>query len=482
MLEDLAISHWRSCPAKWTARHAALDGCEGAAIAHFLHTARSARELLAIKRQRQLADRTVVLLRSRAALLHQHQLVPGVDALLASPYALPPRPLLHAERAVRQLPHAGATDFHDVRAGKSVRLSDPAYEALSGLWVLWEWPSITPVPSPVTVTATYHAAHRAVSAVSRRPVCPVSAARSLTFPADRECVVDTDTAADNESCGKQSTSDMKICGACVRELPDGSFSVEQRARRQSIRRCEECVAAGNQLVLMKKGRTRSEGDDCPICQLPLPLDAKQWMFKSCCMKRVCNGCAFNFEAIKRGMRDCPFCRATMPEESQALAMVQSRVDAGDPVAIYFLGNQYDYGLERDVTRAVELYERAAELGVNEAHHNLGTLYAIGADVEKDMAKAFRHYEAAAMGGDVHARHNLGCIEGEAGNCDLGLQHILISAKLGNEDSLNTVKRLFMAGLATKADYAAALRGYQNSVEEMSSPDRDQAKAVCFWTK
>ena len=83
---------------------------------------------------------------------------------------------------------------------------------------------------------------------------------------------------------------MKICGACVRELPDDSFSERQLGLRQSSRRCEECVAAGNQLVLMRKGRTRSEGDDCPICQLLLPLDPKQSMFHECCMKLVCKGC------------------------------------------------------------------------------------------------------------------------------------------------------------------------------------------------
>ncbi|EJK66853.1 hypothetical protein THAOC_12181 [Thalassiosira oceanica] len=308
-----------------------------------------------------------------------------------------------------------------------------------------------------------------------------AAAHLLTFPADRECVVDTETAKDNESCGKQSTSVMKICGACVRELPDGSYSVEQRGRRQSIRRCEECVNAGNQLVLMKKGRTRSEEDDCPICQLPLPFDVNEWMFKPCCMKRVCDGCIL--AARKRGMRDCPFCRTPTPKtDSQILAMVQKRVAAGDPMAIWNLGNQYcvgNYGLVKDVSRAVELYERAAELGVTEAHYNLGVLYSFGADVEKDMTKAFRHYEAAAMRSHVLARYNLGCIEGKAGNHVIALQHMLMSAKMGHEGSLNTVKRIFMAGIAiaTKADYAAALRGYQSAIEEMSSPDRDEAKAL-----
>ena len=128
---------------------------------------------------------------------------------------------------------------------------------------------------------------------------------------------------------------MMICGACERELvPEGAYSGEQRDRRQSIRRCEECVAAGNQLVLMKKGRTRSEDDDCPICSLPLPLDEKQIVFRPCCTKLVCNGCVA--AAWKRGIRDCPFCRAPTPDESQILAVIQKRADAGDPMAIWDL--------------------------------------------------------------------------------------------------------------------------------------------------
>ncbi|EJK46608.1 hypothetical protein THAOC_34716, partial [Thalassiosira oceanica] len=169
-------------------------------------------------------------------------------------------------------------------------------------------------------------------------------------------------------------------------------------------------------------------------------------------------------------------------DSQILDMVGKRVDVGDPMAIYNLGTKYDfgrYGLEKDVTKAVELYERAAELGVKEAHYNLGVLYANGAGVEKDMAKAMRHYEAAVMCGHVPARFNLGNIEGKAGNHVIALQHMMISAKLGHEYSLNTVKRMFMAGLATKDEYAASLRGYQNAIKDMSSSDRDEAKALGF---
>ena len=273
---------------------------------------------------------------------------------------------------------------------------------------------------------------------------------------------------------------MKICGACGCDLPEGSYSEEQRRLRQSVRRCAGCVAGGNQLVLLKKGRVKSEDDECPICSLPLPLDAKQSMIKVCCMKKVCKGCIL--ASRKRGMRGCPFCRSPIPKTSEIIAMVQRRVDAGDPLAIYHLGDKYHSGLsglETDVTRAVELYERAAELGVKGAQYNLGCRYMMGIDMKKDTAKAIRHYEAAAMSGHVYARHNLGCEEHSAGNYDLALQHYLIAAKFGHEKSLHNVKVMFMDSLATKADYAEALRGYQSAVEEMSSPDRDEAKATGF---
>ncbi|EJK63573.1 hypothetical protein THAOC_15759 [Thalassiosira oceanica] len=219
---------------------------------------------------------------------------------------------------------------------------------------------------------------------------------------------------------------------------------------------------GNQLVLMKKGRTRSEGDDCPICQLPLPLDISESLFRECCMTRVCKGCAL--AARKRGMRDCPFCRAPPPKEEHVLAMVQARVDK------VRIGEGHGEG-----RRVIRACRRAR--GERKAHFNLGVTYAIGDNVEKDTAKALRHFEEAGMSGHVMARHNVGGMEYEAGNYDFALQHWMIAAKLGHEDSLNEVKSFFMAGDATKADYAAALRGYQSAIEEMSSPDRDEAENI-----
>ena len=181
------------------------------------------------------------------------------------------------------------------------------------------------------------------------------------------------------------------------------------------------------------------------------------------------------------MRDCPFCRTPTPtEDSQILAMIKKRVDAGDPVAIYVLGNAYqdgDYGFEKDVARAVKLHERAAEIGYKDAHYSLGVLYAQGIDVEKDTARAIRHYEAAALSGDAAARHNLGCEEFKAKHYDLALQHWMIAAKMGYQDTLKNVQNMFMIGLLTKADYDGVLRGYQSAIEETRSPNRDEASGL-----
>jgi len=47
----------------------------------------------------------------------------------------------------------------------------------------------------------------------------------------------------------------------------------------------------------------------------------------------------------------------------------------------------------------------------------------------------------------------------------------------DEDSIHGIKTLNMAGFATKAQYAEALSGYQDAVEETKSPQRETAKGL-----
>ena len=232
--------------------------------------------------------------------------------------------------------------------------------------------------------------------------------------------------------------------------------------------------------LYGQGHKRPESDFCPICTLPIPLRMNNHAVVAvCCMKSICHGC--NIAAQKRGMSNCAFCRTPIPaNDADRLAMVMLRVEKKDPAAIRHLGQIYffgELGMQKDMRKAVELYTEATELGSIEALFNLGNAYELGEGVGKDKAKAVHLLAKAAMQGHVESRHKLGFLEADEGNYDRAVRHFLISAKMGLNESVENIKRIFMGGQATKEQYAQALKGYQNAVEEMKSHDRDQAKSI-----
>ena len=241
------------------------------------------------------------------------------------------------------------------------------------------------------------------------------------------------------------------------------------------------AARNLQQRLMTSGHERPEGDACTICfQLfEFPM-GKRSKVNACCMKRVCNGCIL--AAVQRDIDDiCPFCRTPRPtDDASEHTMIQKRVDKGDAEAIYQLGEQYfngELGLAKDVPRAVELWTEAAELGSLDAHYHIGLAYYNGDGVEEDKPRSTEHWQQAAMKGDARSRHNLGFVEDDDGNDELAAQHWMISAKMGVEESLDNIREMFKEGLVTKARYAEALLGYQDAVEEMKSPQREEAKRL-----
>ena len=244
----------------------------------------------------------------------------------------------------------------------------------------------------------------------------------------------------------------------------------------------DSAARNLQQRLMASGLERPEGDACSICFLLVEIPVREHSKTSaCCLKRVCNGCVL--AARQRGMLDgCPFCRTPLPaNEASNLAMVQKRADKGDVEAITNLGHKYYYGelgLTKDVSRAIELYTKAAELGSLDAHLYLGDSYYYGKSVEEDKPRGIHHWQQAAMEGHAGSRHNLGVVEYREGNCDLVVvQHLTISAKMGNEESLNGIKDMFKVGQATKAQYADALLGYRDAVDQTKSPQREETKRL-----
>ena len=282
------------------------------------------------------------------------------------------------------------------------------------------------------------------------------------------------------NCGKESSDAVKLknCTAC-RLVKYCSVDCQKAQRKQHKKACKKRAAELKDEQLYGQGWERPEGDFCPICTLPIPLPMDDHSaFPLCCVKRLCRGC--EMAAIRRGMFDCPFCRSPRSngDPESHLALVQKRVDAKDPEAIAFLADKHYFGLlglEKDVPRAIELWTEAAERGLTDAHYSLGKIYCEGGGVSPDQVKAIHHYEVAAMQGHVEARCNLGGVEHMNGNYGRAVRHWLISAKMGDELSLEMIKMMFLEGNATKEQYADALRGYQDAIEETKSPERDEAK-------
>ncbi len=114
------------------------------------------------------------------------------------------------------------------------------------------------------------------------------------------------------------------------------------------------------------------------------------------------------------------------------------------------------------------------MGNADSHHNLSIMYYKGDFVEKNEKKHVYHSEEAAIGGQPKARFNLGLHEWNSGRIYRAMKHYIIAAKLGQDESLEQVKKYFQKGFVSKEDYAAALRGHQAAVDATKSKQRDAA--------
>ena len=279
------------------------------------------------------------------------------------------------------------------------------------------------------------------------------------------------------SCGIAEVDDIKLvpCDGCylVRYCSDECREDHKSDHEEA---CKKRAAEIREELLFKQPEGTHLGD-CQICSLPLPIDWK-FILKSCCSKFICDGCLLaNLwrEKERRLQHTCPFCREPMSkskEEEDKLQM--KRVEANDPDAMCKHGvEEYNKG---DFRSAFEYFTKASEFGHAEAHFKLAMLYETGEGVEKDEGKEMYHYEEAAIGGHPNARYNLGCVEWENNdNTERAVKHWIISATLGEGDSIKILREFYESGDISKKEFASALRAYQTAVVATQSPQRKDAE-------
>ena len=83
----------------------------------------------------------------------------------------------------------------------------------------------------------------------------------------------------------------------------------------------------------------------------------------------------------------------------------------------------------------------------------------GIGINKDQAKYY--WELAAINGNTRARCDLGKLEIHNGTNEQAKKHIMIAARAGDNESLDSVKAGFMEGNVTKDEYENVLRSYLN---------------------
>ena len=280
------------------------------------------------------------------------------------------------------------------------------------------------------------------------------------------------------SCGTADGDDinLKDCSAC-HLVKYCSMKCQKDHWPKHKKECKKRAAELHDEILFKQPESTYRGD-CPICCLPLSLDPDKSTLNTCCCKIICNGC--NVANMMREMdgrlhHKCPFCREDLPTDEEIDELLMKRIKVNDPVAMCFMGTKRFH--EGDLKAAFEYWTRAVALGNVEAHFQLSTLYGEGIGVEKDETRERHHAELAAIGGHPGARHNLGCVEKENGRIERAAKHWIISAKLGDDESLKSVKSLYKIQYISKDVFATALRGYQTAIEATKSPQREEAAEV-----
>ena len=304
---------------------------------------------------------------------------------------------------------------------------------------------------------------------------------------------ETNTSTSCANCGKEEDDNIKLktCTAC-KLVKYCNRECQIAHRPQHKKECKKKAKEFHEIELFKQPPPL---EDCPICMTRLPTLESGRTYVACCGKSICTGCVYAFQSRAfKARKDqlCPFCRTPPPNsDEEEIKRLEKRIELNDAEAIYQLGIYYAegmYELPRDISKALELWHRAGELGCANAYYNIAHAYKNGDGVERNEKKAKHYWELAAIGSSIESRTNLGVIEGQATYMNLGameadlgyfdraLKHFMIAVRGGDAKSLKNIKAFYSQGLATKEDYTKAQQAYQAYLDEIKTDQRDEAAA------
>ena len=146
--------------------------------------------------------------------------------------------------------------------------------------------------------------------------------------------------------------------------------------------------------------------------------------------------------------------------TEALALNIRAAELGNEFAAYNAAGAYRYGngVEQDCNQAILYYEIAANFGMMEAMHNLGTMYFNGEGIAKDIDKANHWYLKAANYGSGLSSYCLGLMSerGDRGAVDYSFAFAWFSIAKAQDYEESEARIKVLAPLMNREEIDSAL--------------------------
>ena len=134
--------------------------------------------------------------------------------------------------------------------------------------------------------------------------------------------------------------------------------------------------------------------------------------------------------------------------AKALEWFEKSADLGYSAAMNGIGYMYHYGegVEQDFTKALEWLEKSADLGDSTAMINIASMYENGEGVEQDFTKAIEWYEKSADLDNTDAMGSLGIYYLATQKYAKALGWFEKAADLGNADAMDVIAYMYENGI------------------------------------
>ncbi len=164
-------------------------------------------------------------------------------------------------------------------------------------------------------------------------------------------------------------------------------------------------------------------------------------------------------------------QAGYTDESKGRQWIQSAADKNNVYAIQTLADSYFIGdfTDQDIQQAVAYLERGVAAGYYRSQIGLARCYGAGQGVERNLNKAFELYNKAAVHNDIFALFQLGEYHSDdrVGKKDLtkAFSYYMRAAELGDSDAMTRVAQSYFLGSGTTKDENKGMEWLQRAVDQ-----------------